>query len=77
MRLDYRRNNTRFGPDNIRELYQDREVCSVNLGGLDCVTFVEIACNGPGTLLTASLAALNRARMPLPTASKNGTSWLD
>src|SRR5207249_1045796 len=25
------------------ELYEDREVCSVNLGGLDCVTFFESA----------------------------------
>ncbi len=27
------------------ELYEDREVCSVNLLGLDCVTFFEVALN--------------------------------
>src|SRR2546425_4270153 len=29
--------------DGTLELYEDREVCSVNLGGLDCVTFFESA----------------------------------
>jgi len=29
--------------DATLELYEDREVCSVNLRGLDCVTFYEIA----------------------------------
>lgn len=28
---------------NTLELYEDREVCSVNLGGMDCVTFFENA----------------------------------
>lgn len=28
---------------NTLELYEDREVCSINLGGMDCVTFFENA----------------------------------